>query len=175
MSETVETILKRRSIRKYTEQKADEETIKTILRCGMSGPSAVNARDWSFVVVNDPEELQKWARASGRAGTIMAGSAFSVLLCADGEREFKRAPEYRIINGSIAGQNMILAAESLGLGSVWLGIWPQQDKIDVQKAYFGLPDTVTPLSIISFGYPAENKTGQPHLDYEEDRVHFNKW
>ena len=175
MSETVNTILKRRSIRKYTEQKVDLETIKTVLKCGMSGPSAVNARDWCFVVVDDPEQLREWAGISGRAGNIMAGSAFSVLICADGERAFKRAPEYCLINCSIAGQNMILAAESLGLGSVWLGIWPQQEKIDAQREYFSLPETVTPHSIISFGYPAEDRSGVPHPDYEDSRVHFNKW
>ena len=175
MSETVNTILKRRSIRKYTEQKVDEKTIKKVLACGMSGPTAVNARDWSFVVVDDLQKLQEWASVSGRAGNIMAGSAFSVLICCDGDRAFSRAPEYCIINSSIAGQNMILAAESLGLGSVWLGIWPQQEKIDAQKAYFNLPETVTPHSIISFGYPAEDRSGVPHKDYEEDRVHFNKW
>ena len=175
MTETVQTILKRRSIRKYTDQKADEEMIKTVLACGMSGPSAVNARDWSFVVVDDPEELQKWAKACGRAEKIVAGSAFSVLICADGERAFSRAPEYWVINGSIAGQNMILAAESLGLGSVWLGIWPQMEKVQAQKEYFNLPESVTPHSIIAFGYPDEDRSNVPHKDYEEDRVHFNKW
>lgn len=69
---TIDAILKRRSIRKYTEQKLSEEDIHTILRCAMSGPSAVNARDWSFIVVDEKEELEKWAQASGRAGKIIA-------------------------------------------------------------------------------------------------------
>ena len=125
------------------------------------------------------------ARLAGTADTtgltshdfhqIVAGSAFSILICADGERAFSRAPEYWIINSSIAGQNMILAAESLGLGSVWLGIWPQQEKVQAQKVYFNLPESVTPHSIIAFGYPDEDKSSVPHKDYEEDRVHFNKW
>ena len=175
MSDTVKTILKRRSTRKYTSQKVDEEIIKKILRCGMSGPTAVNARDWSFIVVDDSNKLKDWARISGRGGRIMENSAFCILICADGEREFKRAPEFSIINTSIAGQNMILAAEDLGLGSVWLGVWPMQERVEAQKEFFSLPDNVTPHSIISFGYPDEDKTGLPHLDYEEDRVHFNKW
>lgn len=175
MSETVKTILKRRSIRKYTDQKVDQETIRKVLSCGMSGPTAVNARDWSFIVVDDPEVLQKWAEISGRAGNIMAGSAFCVLICADGERAFARAPQFCVINTSIAGQNMILAAESLGLGSVWLGVWPVEDRIQANKEFFSLPENITPHSIIAFGYPGEDKSGVPHKDYEEDRVHFNKW
>ena len=101
-------------------------------------------------------------------------SALSILICADGERSFKRAPEFWIINGSIAGQNMILAANDKGIGSVWLGVWPQEEKIEAQKEYFQLPETVTPHSIIAFGYSAE-ENDRPHPDYEEDRVHRNQW
>ena len=172
---TVDTILNRRSIRKYTDRKISEEDIRKILSCGMSGPSAVNARDRSFIVVDDKEALKNWAQASGRAGTIMEGSAMSILICADLSRSFSKAPEYWVINGSIAGENMILAAADLGIGSVWLGIWPQQDKVDIQKNYFNLPDDVVPHSIIAFGYPDEDKSGIPHKDYEEDRVHRNGW
>ncbi|MBR0136828.1 MAG: nitroreductase family protein [Erysipelotrichaceae bacterium] len=172
---TVETILNRRSIRKFTDRKISEEDIRTILSCGMSGPSAVNARDWSFVVVDNKEEIKKWAEASGRAGRIIENSAMSILICADRNRSFKGAPDYCIINGSIAGQNMILAAAELGIGSVWLGIWPQQEKVETQTNYFHLPENIVPHSIIAFGYPDEDKSGLEHLDYEEDRVHRNKW
>lgn len=175
MTETVNTILKRRSIRKFTDQKIDEATVKTVLSCGMSGPTAVNARDWSFIVVDDREILRDWALISGRGGRIMAGCALAIMICADGERAVSRAPDFRIIDGSIAGQNMILAAESLGLGSVWLGVWPVQERIQAQKEYFSLPETVTPHSIIAFGYPDEDKSSLPHPDYEESRVHYNKW
>ena len=173
--ETINTILNRRSIRKYTDQPISETDIRTILTCGMSGPSAVNARDWSFIVVNDKEKLSDWADHSGRAGSIISQAAMAILVCIDGERNFKKAPDYCIINGAIAAQNMILAAADLGIGSVWLGIWPQEEKVLAQKEYFALPESITPHSIIAFGYPAEDKSAIPHKDFEEDRVHYNKW
>ena len=172
---TIETILNRRSIRKYTDQPISEEDIRKILRCAMSGPSAVNARDWSFIVVDDREQLQKWAQASGRAGKIIGSCAMAILICADTSRSFKGAPEYWVINGSIAGENMILAASDLGIGSFWLGIWPQQEKVTTQKEYFALPEEIIPHSIIAFGYPDEDRSGQPHPDYEESQVHRNRW
>lgn len=172
---TVETILSRRSVRKYTDKPISEEDVHTILRCAMSGPSAVNARDWNFIVVNDKNELQKWSEASGRAGKIMGNAAMCVLITGDLNRAFLRAPEYWVINGAIAGQNMVLAAKSLGIGSVWLGIWPQMDKVEVQKNYFNLPEDQIPHSIIAFGYPEDENSDQPHPDYEESQVHFNKW
>ncbi len=172
---TVETILARRSVRKYADEKVDREIIEEILKCGMSGPTAVNARPWSFIVVDDREELGKWADAAGRAGDIIRSSAFSTLIIGDLERAFKRAPEYWIIDGAISGQNMILAARDNGIGSVWLGVWPQQDKIEAHKAYFHLPEDKIPHSVIAFGYPAEDDSDKPHMDYEKSRVHFNKW
>ena len=92
----------------------------------------------------------------------------------DLERAFPRAPEYWVVDGSIACQNMILAAKALGIGSVWLGTWPQMDRVERQQALFDLPETVVPHSLIAFGYPAD-----PELKgrgfYEEDRVHMDKW
>ena len=169
-----ETVLSRRSVRRYTDQPIEEDKIHDILAAAMSGPSAVNARDWSFIVVTDKEALKNWANASGRAGKIIESSAMSILICADTERSFRHAPEYWVINGSIAGQNMVLTAWGEGIGSVWLGIWPQQDKVDAQKKYFDLPENIIPHSIIAFGYPQE-AGNTAHLDYEESRVHFNKW
>ena len=172
---TIETILSRRSVRQFTDEKIDRDIINEILKCGMSGPTAGNARPWSFIVVDDRDELEKWSQSSGRAGEIIRRSAFSVLILGDLDRAFKRAPEFWIIDGSIAGQNMILAAKDKGIGSVWLGVWPQQEKIEGHRNYFGLPETKVPHSVIAFGYHAEDNSDKPHLDYEESQVHFNKW
>ena len=173
--EILDAILSRRSIRKYTDKPIDDDTLHKILTAGMAGPTAVNARPWSFVVVRDKETLAQMAEANGRAATPLKDAALGILICGDLERAFSRAPEYWVVDGAIAGQNMILAAQDMGIGSVWLGTWPQQDKVEAQQALFGLPETQVPHSIIAFGYPAEDRSEAPHLDYEENRVHFEKW
>ena len=173
--DTIQTILKRRSIRRYTDQKANEETIHKILDCGMSGPTAVNKRDWAFIVVDDKDLLKKWSEVCDRAAHIVKDAAFCVLICGDMERALEKKKEFWIIDGSISGQNMILAATDLGLGSVWLGVWPVEERIKNHQEFFHLPDTIIPHSIIAFGYPDENKADQPHISYEADRVHFNHW
>ncbi|MCC8128830.1 MAG: hypothetical protein LIO51_02685, partial [Clostridiales bacterium] len=73
------------------------------------------------------------------------------------------------LDGAIAGPNMRLAAQRLGIGAGWLGTSPQMERVEAQKKLFSLPETVTPHSIIAFGYPAEEKTGD-HPDYEESQV-----
>ncbi len=172
--ELIEGILNRRSIRKFTDRRITDEELHTILRAAMSGPTCVNARDWHFLVVRDKEMLNKMADANGRPAEPLRHCDVGVLILGDLDRAFPPAKDYWVIDGAIAGQNMILAAEDLGIGSVWLGTWPQMDRVEKQRELFSLPDTVIPHSIIAFGYPAEEKNGE-HLDYEDSRVHFEKW
>jgi len=172
--DAIQNMLARISVRQYSDQPITDEALHTILEAGMSGPSAVNARPWSFIVVRDPDMLNKMADGNGRAAEPLRGAALGILICGDLERAFKAAPDYWVVDGSIAAQNMILAANALGIGSVWLGTWPQQNKIDAQKALFNLPEHIIPHSIIAFGYPKE-ESHKEKLLYEADRVHFETW
>lgn len=174
MMELTEGVLKRRSIRSFTEQKITDEKLHIILRAGMTGPSCANTRDWSFLVVRDKETLRKMAEANGRYAQPLCQCDVGILILGDLERAFPPAKEYWVIDGAIAGQNMILAAEGLGIGSVWLGTWPQMDRVEKQRELFSLPETVVPHSVIAFGYPAEEREGE-HPDYEESQVHFERW
>ena len=126
---TLETIFTRKSVRQFKNQKVDEKDIKTILKAGMSGPTCVNSKDWSFIVVDDPEVLHKMYQANGVPAKPLLECAFAILICGDYSKAFKFSKDYFAVDGSIAGQNMILAAWSLGIGSVWLGTWPQMDRV----------------------------------------------
>ena len=115
----------RKNVRKFTNRPIKEEDVKTILHAAMSGPSCVNARDWSFLVTKKNDILQKMAEANGKPAQPLKKAQLGILVLGDLERAFKPAPDYWIIDGSIAAQNMILAAHALGIGSVWLGTYPQ--------------------------------------------------
>ncbi len=172
--DAIKAILTRISTRKFSDQPISDEVLHTILEAGMSGPTAVNARPWSFIVVRDKDMLNKMADGNGRAAEPLRGADLGILICGDLERAFHAAPDYWVVDGSIAAQNMILAAHALGVGSVWLGTWPQENKIAAQKELFNLPEHIVPHSIIAFGYPLE-ESNKEKLLYEEDRVHFEKW
>jgi len=172
--DALDAIFSRVSVRQYSDREISDEDLHTILKAGMSGPSCVNSRAWSFVVVRDREMLNKMADANGRPAQPLRGAALGILVCGDLERAFPKAPEYWVIDGSIAAQNMILAAQALGIGSVWLGTWPQMDRVKAQAALLGLPESQIPHSIIAFGYPAA-LSDKEKLLYESDRVHFETW
>lgn len=198
--DALENIMTRRSVRYYTDQPISDEALETILKAGMAGPCCVNARDWSFVVTRDPEILSKMADANGRPADPLRRAKLGILILGDLERAFRPAPDYWIIDGSIAAQNMILAAHALGIGSVWLGTYPQMERVDAQRKLFALPDTVVPHSVIAFGYPdaqqgaapppkpddlpAEPPKDMPPMPprsqlpkgaFEPDRIHTDKW
>lgn len=173
--DTLETIFSRTSIRHFTDQEISDADVHTILRAGMSGPSCVNARDWSFLVVRDPEMLNKMADANGRPAQPLRHAKLGILVCGDLERAFSGAPDYWVVDGAIAAQNMILAAKSLGIGSVWLGTWPQSEKVAGQKELFSLPESIVPHSILAFGYAAEDPDKSGKVRWEPAKIHYEKW
>lgn len=202
MMDALENIMTRRSVRYYTDQPIADDALETILRAGMAGPSCTNARDWSFLVTRDKYILNKMADGNGGPAGPLRRAALGILVLGDLERAFRPAPDYWIIDGAIAAQNMILAAHALGIGSVWLGTYPQMERVDKQRALFQLPETVIPHSIIAFGYPDLEAEAQPHEppkpqdtppagekpmmppppkgamkkgEFEPDRVHYDRW
>lgn len=172
--EVIESILTRRSIRLYREQEIGEKELQLILKAGMSGPSCTNARDWAFIVVRDREKLVQMAQANGRPAEPLKKAALGILICGDMKKAFSKARDYWVIDGSIAAQNMILAAHGLGIGSVWLGTWPQMERVQRQAQLFALPEHIVPHSVIAFGYPDEEKKDDREI-YDAGCVHYEKW
>lgn len=152
--DALQNLFNRRSVRDFTAQPIEEEKLHRILEAGMSGPCCVNARDWSFIIVTDREKLLEMAEANGRPAQPLKKAAAAILICGDLERAFPPAKDYWVIDGAIAAQNMTLCADALGLGSVWLGTWPQMDRVEKQAALFNLPETIVPHSVLALGYPA---------------------
>ncbi|MDD7656593.1 MAG: nitroreductase family protein [Veillonellaceae bacterium] len=172
--ETLKAMATRKSVREFTDEGITFEDIKKILTAGMSGPSCMNKRMWSFVVIRNKELLGKLSVANGLYAGPLRGAALGILVCGDLERALPEAPEYWVIDASIATQNMVLAAQDLGIGSVWLGCWPCEDRVQEVKELMTLPENIVPHSILALGYAKEPDNEERDL-YESDRVHFDEW
>ncbi len=173
--ETIKNIETRKSVRKFKDEPLKEEEIHAILKAGMSGPCCVNAREWEFIVVTDKDMLNKMADGNGKPAGPLRNCAMGMLICGNLEKSFKPAPEYWVIDCSIAIENMILAAYDMGIGSVWLGTWPQMGRVENQEKLFDLPEHIVPHSIVAFGYPEDEETFVERDLYDETKVHFEKW
>ena len=174
---TLEALMSRVSTRTFSDKPISEEDMRTLLTAAMSGPSCTNARDWSFLVIRDKELLNKVADGNGKYAAPLRRASAGILVCGDLSRAYQVARDYWIIDGAIAAQNLILAATELGIGSVWLGTYPEMDRVEAQSKLFQLPENIVPHSVIALGYPdeeAKNTPAKPKF-YEEDRVHWDKW
>lgn len=114
---TLEAILTRRSCREFTEQPIEGEKLHHLLEAAMSGPSCVNAQDWSFVVVTDPEKLAQMADANGRPAEPLRKAAAGILVCGDLDRAFRFAKDYwGSLTAPLPPRTSALLRRSWGLG-----------------------------------------------------------
>lgn len=173
--DSMQNILTRRSIRSYEDRRISEEEMKTILAAAMSGPTCANTRDWQFIVVEDQKTLNQMADANGRPAAPLRQAAAGILICGDLDKAFPKAKEYWVIDGAIAGQNISLAARALGIGSVWLGTWPEMERVKNLTQLFQLPESIIPHSIIALGYSKETENTADKNTYDENCIHREKW
>jgi len=154
------------SIRKYQDKPVEKEKTEAILRAAMQAPSAANQQPWEFYVVTNKEKLDALSRVSPYAGMTKNAPAAIVSVY----RKDCAIPAYAQIDLSIAMENLWLETDAQGLGGVWLGIAPQEDRMKAVEDVLGLPDTVRAFAIFPYGYPAEERKQQDRFD--ESRIHF---
>ena len=159
-------IFERVSIRKYTDRAVEDEKILAILRAAMAAPSAGNQQPWEFYVVRDRSKLEELSRVSPYAGCTKAAPVAIV----SAYREKLWAPAYAQIDMSIAMENLWLACGEQGLGGVWLGIAPVEDRMRAVEEILGIPEGLRAFAIFPLGYPAEERKQQDRFD--ESRIHF---
>ena len=168
--DAMEAILSRRSIRRYTLQSVSEETIRELLKAAMSAPSAGNQQPWQFVVIDDREILDEVPKVHPYS-QMLKEAPVAILVC--GDRQLETNKGYWVQDCSAATENLLIAAHAKGLGAVWLGIYPREERVaDIQKL-LGLPEHIVPLALVSIGYPAEAKP--PSNRYDAARIHYNRW
>jgi nitroreductase len=171
MNPTLEAIFHRRSIRVYSEHPVEPEKLDLLLKAAMAAPSAMNCKPWEFVVITDPDKLAQF-RKRLIFGNRNAPAA--IVIC--GNPSLSINPTARLFwaqDCSLAGENILIAASSLGLGTVWVGVHPVSEFVRIVREIAGLPKHITPLGLIYVGYPAEEKPAR--TQYDEKRVHWQKY
>lgn len=171
--DALECIMTRRSVRRYTDADVTKEQIETLLRAGMQAPTAVNNRDWAFVVVRDKQVKVEIEASLDGNGHMLLEAPVAIVVCGDMDLTIKSDPDYWIQDCSAATENILLAAHTLGLGAVWLGTYPVMRRVEKVAKILNLPKTIIPLAVISIGHPASKTT--PADRYEERKIHYDQW
>jgi nitroreductase len=168
--EAMDAIFNRRSIRQYTSEQVPDETIDVLLKAGMYAPSAVNKQPWEFIVFRSLETMQQIIDVHPNASMLTRASA-AILVCWDEQRQHDIG--YGPVDCAASTQNILLAAHSMGLGAVWIGIYPRSQRMEVVRKIFCLPYYIHGFSIIALGFPAEKK---PRPDrFDKHKIHLEKW
>jgi nitroreductase len=164
----LEAIFARRSIRAYTGEPVSSEAVAQLLEAGMAAPSSNNRQPWHFVVIRDRARLAKLAEVHPH-GKMLGQAAAAIAVCGD----TTIAPDFWIQDCAAATENILVAVAALGLGAVWLGCHPREDRVAAIRGVLGIPKEIGILSLISIGHPGEKK--EPRTQYDEKRVHHEKW
>jgi nitroreductase len=171
MPEILDIILSRRSIRQFTPEPVDRETLILLLKAAMAAPTACNSQPWEFVAVTEDETLEciraklPFARYNNPAAIVVCGNP--------GFAHNTAAREYWIQDCSAATENILIAAAGMGLGAVWIGIHPYASRIKLLRETLGIPEHVIPLCMVFVGHPAEEK--EPRTQYDEYRVYWQHY
>lgn len=164
----IDVLLSRRSIRHYTAEPVDRETLILLLKAAMSAPTACNSQPWEFIVVTEPEAL---AQIRGKFLAARYNAPAAIVVCGNvGIANNSVARFHWEQDCSAATENILIAAAGLGLGAVWIGVHPLPNKIKSLSEILGIPESVIPLSIVYVGHPAETK--EPRTQYDERRVYW---
>ena len=170
----INNIFQRKSVRSYTAQPISRGQLDTLARVGMAAPTGKDMRPWCFILVDDAEAIKKVHKALPRQEMLAQAKAL-IVVCGDlSVTDDKGKPSRNWpLDCSAATENILLAAESMGLGAVWLGVYPYEDRIPEVSKALGIPENVIPLNVISLGYPKGNP--QPKDKYDKSNIHYNEW
>jgi len=163
MTEVLDWILKRRSIRTYTDSSVSNDQVEMILRAAMAAPSANDIRPWAFVVVRDVKRREALSKIHPWS-SMCANAPLVITVIGDPE-----ASQHWVEDCSAATENLLLTVAALELGAVWVAIYPQPDSEASVRRILDIPKQLRVLCLVPIGKPAEVKP--PRTRYEESKVH----
>ena len=165
-----EGIVSRRSVRRFTEQPVEKDIIEDVIKAAMYAPSAHNAREWEFVVVDDKALIEAISETSPYA-KFAKSAPVVVVICGNTEKE--KVAGFWVQDCSAAMQNMLLAVHSKKMGATWCGIHPIADLEMAIQELLELPGHIIPLGLCVMGY-TEHSPRQPDR-FEPEKIHYNKY
>ena len=169
--DALEALLTRRSIRRYTDEPVTDEEVKTLLNAAMAAPSGFGERSTRYVVVRDADTRQRLSQVSKYSGMI-ASAPLAIVVCGDARAE--HSPGTYFVHDAVAAlENLLVAANALGLGAVWVGVHPWPERMESVREAVGLPEGVEPIASVAIGRSADKPVVADR--YSPAFVHTDRW
>lgn len=162
-------VMKRKSVREFKDTEITEKEITALLQSGMQAPSAKNQQPWDFIVVDDPNVLEKLAKMHVGSWPLETATLAIIPMI----RKTDKAPMMTQQDLGAATQNILLEAVNLGLGAVWIGVYPLEERIQHISEIFDITGDTLPFCIIAIGHPLKHK--DITIRYDKSRIHRNVW
>ncbi len=156
----------RKSVRQYSDEPVTEEQIEILLKAGMAAPTAGNRQPWHLIAIMDKDVLIGLTDYLPY-GQMLEDAAAAIVVCGDLSKVNKDGPEYWVQDCSAVTQNILLAVEAIGLGAVWIGVYPSEQRTEDLIMALDLPEDIIPLSVISIGYPFGEDEPKDKWDVEK--------
>jgi len=166
----MDAVLSRTSIRSYTEHPVSEDSLQKMLQAAMAAHSAGDQRPWHFVVIED-SVLREQIPDIHPFAHMTPEAPLAILVC--GDPTLQKHPGFWVQDCAAATENILIEAQSLGLGAVWLGIYPIEGRVQSFRRLLNLPGHVVPFALVPVGHPGERKRAS--LQFDESRVHHDRW
>jgi nitroreductase len=168
MEDLLDLMYTRRSVREYTEEPVTDEQVEAMLKAAMAAPSARNLQPWRFVVVRKRKLLDKLAKVHKYA-YMLEKAPLGIVVCGDQEVSERHWVE----DTCAATQNLLLAATAVGLGGVWINVYPKRKSQKYVRELLDIPDHVGVLCLVAVGQPSEEE--KPRTQYDPKWVHHDQW
>lgn len=167
----LDNIATRTSVRDYEARPVEKEKIEKMLRAAMAAPTAMDKQPWHFVVVDQRNVLDALAGANPYA-KMLKKAPLAIVVCGNTDKMIEGGGrDFWIQDASAATENLLLAAHAMGLGAVWTGAYPSEERCISISKVLSLSDNLVPLNMIVVGYPAEQP--QPKQKFKEENVSYN--
>ncbi len=163
----------RKSVRHFTDEKVSKEQLITLAKAAMAAPTARNAQPWQIIAIDDRAVLDSLCEVLPYAKMLEQAPA-AMLVCGDMTKAIEgEGRQFWIQDCSAATENLLLAAEGMGLGAVWTAVYPDNERLEGVYKVLNLPSYIIPLNVIPIGYP----TGEdmPKIKWNEESFHYNGW
>jgi len=168
----ISLIQKRRSIRKFLKKRVEDEKIDLLIEAALRAPSSRGFNPWNFIVVTEQNLLAKLSLSKQHGSSFLKDAQLAVVVCADPEKS-----DVWIEDASIASTFILLAAESLGLGTCWIQIRERmhnenKSSQEYVREILNIPKKMEVESIIAMGYPDEKKPPHSKEELQYEKIHI---